>query len=192
MQTNGNTKTSTLTKTSPEKVPVPAPPRDDWFADDWSRSLTPSLAPASPWQMMRQMEEAFNRFFGPSAGAVAPLADTMVAIPRLDVSETDGEWLIEAEMPGVKQEDIQVEVKDGVLRLSARSEQATEEGPDTSGNRQYYRRERRSGWMERALTLPDGVEEEKITCEYKNGVLCCHVPKQPGAGKSRRIPISAQ
>lgn len=184
MKANGTTQTA-LQKPTPENVlPAPAPARDDWLADDWFRPLTPLAA--SPWQMMRQMDEAFNRFFGPNATA---LPDKTIAIPRLDVSESENEWLIEAEMPGVRQEDIEVEVRDGILRLSARSQQTTEEKPTETNGRQYYRRERRSGWMERALSLPDGVEEEKITCEYRDGILNCHLPKQPGASKSRRIPI---
>lgn len=154
--------------------------RDSWPSEEWFRPLLP--VNGSPWSLLRQMEEKF----GPSA--FAPLT---AALPRIDVSETDDEWLVEAEIPGVRQEDIEVEVRDSVLYLQAQSQQeTTEETPGTNGNRRYYRRERRSSRVERALRLPDGVDEAKISCDYKDGILRCHLPKKPGAtSPSRRIPV---
>jgi HSP20 family protein len=107
--------------------------------------------------------------------------------PSLDVSETEHEYLIEAELPGVKIEDIEVEARDGTLRLSAKMQEQTE-----TKEKRYLRQERRYGAYERTLALPEGVEAEKIRCEFTDGVLHCHLPKTEQAKaktKGRKIAI---
>lgn len=172
-----------LTRTASEGQPS-SPLGSDWFSEDLFSSLMPGAA--STRQLLRQIDRTFDRFFGATAG----LGDVIVA-PRLDISETEKEWIIEAEMPGLALKDIQVEVREGLLRLSGRSEQSREEKPESkeTDGRQYWRKERRTQWLERTLSLPTGVDEEKITCDYQNGILTCHVPKTPGASKGRTIPI---
>jgi len=145
----------------------------------------------SPWQMMRRMQEEVDRVFsqfivGPSdLRLTAPILPEWS--PNVDISETDTEFCIEAELPGVKQKDITLEMFRHQLTLHATV--AMEKETKKTG-RQYYRRERHSGHMMRTLTLPANVDEEKIHCEFENGVLTCHVPKvDTYAPIGRRIPI---
>lgn len=169
--------------------------------------LSPSsLFSTSPWQMMRRMQDDMDRLFNQ---LVQPVSQEFQQLqpswaPRVDISQDDKEWLIEADLPGVKKEDIHVEIQDGHLRLRAEHREEREEQPGKNGaqgsnggeqqqeaaQRQYFRRERRYGFVERLLPLPENVDEEQIRCDFKDGVLRIHLPKtaeqrQPG----RRIPI---
>ena len=93
---------------------------------------------------------------------------------RTDIRELDDHYLLEAELPGFRKEDIDLEVKEGVLTISA-SHEETEEKKDERGN--YLCRERRSGSYRRSFDLT-GIEEEAIAAAYENGVLKLTLPKR--------------
>lgn len=165
----------------------------------------PSLAPsspfwgfgASPWQMMRrmqdEMDQLFGRFFGPPGefGTLAQVGQQWA--PSVDVSESDKEWCIEADLPGVRKEDIDLEVQGDhlILRAEMRSEQPPQGGQQQEGQRRYQTRERRYGFFERVLPLPENVKQDDISCDFSNGVLTVHLPKtEQRQPPTRRIPIS--
>jgi len=183
----------------------------------------------SPWQMMRRMQEDIDRLFGQlvgqsQSGTLSPSAGaggTGIAAwaPHIDVSETDREFHIEADLPGVRQEDINIQVQDGMLVLSARMQQGQEssqgqqnqqgqqepQGADgqngqsqaqqsqsQSRQRQYHQRERRFGYFERVMSLPPSVDEENIQADFRDGVLTLRLPKMQQIGQQgRRIPIGS-
>lgn len=162
--------------------------------DDW--------ATGTPWQAMRRMQEDMDRMFGQFFGGGGAQRTTPATLsggtgsqswaPNVDISQTDGEWRIEADLPGVKKDDIQVEVRDHHLVLNAQMQQET--GGDTSGDgqqqRQYHRRERRYGYFQRVIPLPEHVDEDAVACTFQNGVLTVRVPKaEPSRPLGRRIPI---
>lgn len=145
----------------------------------------------SPWQMMRRMQEEVDRVFSQFIANPSDLRLSAPILPEwspnVDISETDTEFCIEAELPGVKQKDITLEMFGHQLTLHA---SIWKEKESEKSGRQYYRRERHSGHMMRTLTLPDSVEVEKIHCDFENGVLTCHVPKKEVvAPRGRLIPI---
>jgi len=183
----------------------------------------------SPWQMMRRMQEDMDRLFGQmvgqsqsgtlsQAGGAGGMAIAAWA-PHIDVSETDQEFHIEADLPGVRQEDINIQVQDGMLILSARMQQGQEpsqgqesqQGTDgqkgqdgqngqaqaqpsqpQSQQRQYHQRERRFGYFERLMSLPPSVDEENIQADFRDGVLTLRLPKMQQLGQQgRRIPIGS-
>jgi HSP20 family protein len=179
-----------------------------------------SYLSASPWQMMRRMQEDMDRVFGQFFGGTATSGQAGEGTapglqqwaPSVDVSESDKEWCIEAELPGVKKDDIDVQVRDQYLILRARlnadqepqgkgeAQGSPQQGDHQKKNgqheqpqqRQYHQRERRWGYFERVLSLPDNADEEKIACDFDNGVLTVHVPKtEPAQQQGRRVPISA-
>jgi len=181
--------------------------------DFWSNPTT--VFTASPWQMMRRMQEdmdrIFSQFLGQQGGFGGALAQAgQQWTPNVDISQTDREWLIEADLPGVKRDDIDIQVQNHylVLRAEMRQEepqgaqgqqvgaqgqgqqgQRQQEGAESQG-RQYHARERRYGYLERILPLPDNVDEENVSCEFRDGVLTIHIPKMEQAGtRGRRIPI---
>ena len=173
--------------------------REQWGVTPWNDFGFPaaaSLFSASPWQVMRRLQEDMDRLFNEVTGIQTQQlgAGQQPWQPRLDISETDGEWLIEADLPGVDKENIDVQVQNGHLILRAEMRREQEVRPEEEGKqdqqRRYYRRERQYGYFERVLALPDSADDERIRCEFKDGVLTVHLPKlEQGARQGRRIPI---
>ena len=106
-------------------------------------------------------------------------------VPAVDVWETDDELVYAFDLPGIPEDKISVEIENGVLTVTGerqRAEEVTEE--------RFYRYERRFGSFERSITLPQGVSEDGVKADFKNGVLEVHVPK-PEVAKPKRIPIGS-
>ena len=104
---------------------------------------------------------------------------------KADIRETEKEYLIEADMPGVKKEDIMLELRDGVLTVGI---ERNEESEDKREN--YIRKERRYGSYCRSFQV-DGVNQENVTAAYKDGVLTVKLPKSEEAKpKTHRIDIN--
>jgi HSP20 family protein len=123
---------------------------------------------AAPFRMMDELLRGMN-------------ANQAVGFtPVLDVRETDKEYLVLVDLPGVKSDEVTLEVSDRVLSISG-SRAAVETGEAQLSERPY-------GSFARTLTLPHGVEEEKIEANYVNGVLELHVPK-PAEQQPKRITI---
>lgn len=104
-------------------------------------------------------------------------------VPVADVWETENEVVYAFDLPGIPEDKISVELDDSTLTVTAEREreQKVEDG-------RYYRFERRFGTFSRAIALPQGVTEEQVKAEYKNGVLELHVAK-PEQPKPRKIQI---
>lgn len=106
--------------------------------------------------------------------------------PAVDVAETNEGYLINAELPDVRKEDVKLAVQDGVLTLSGERRAEKEE----KGKR-YFRVERSYGRFDRSFTLPSAVDENKITASFQNGILHVVVPKtSPGSVSGREIRIA--
>jgi HSP20 family protein len=101
--------------------------------------------------------------------------------PPIDVHETDDEYLVQVDLPGVKSEDVNVEVNDNVLSISG------SRVPWDTGNKQMV--ERPYGSFARTLTLPRGVDTDAIQAAYQDGVLALRIPK-PAAHKPKKIAIA--
>jgi HSP20 family protein len=113
--------------------------------------------------------------------------ETMIVadwVPAVDVSETDGEYQIKAEIPDVKKEDVKVTLEDGVLTIQGQRKQEKED----KGTK-YHRVERAYGSFVRSFTLPDLVDEQKVKAEFKDGVLNLQLPKSEKA-KPKAIEVT--
>ena len=125
---------------------------------------------AAPYRMMDELLRSWN-------------ADqTSGYTPLLDVRETDGEYLVLVDLPGVKSDEVTIEVSDHVLSISG-SRARTEIGEAQLSERPF-------GSFVRTLTLPQGVDAEKIEANYTDGVLELHVPK-PSEQQPKNITIGA-
>lgn len=102
--------------------------------------------------------------------------------PLLDVRETGDEYLVMADLPGVKSEDVTIEVNEQVLTISG-SRVPVETGDAQTVERPY-------GSFVRSLTLPNGVDNDAIAADYTDGVLTLHIPK-PADAKPKKIAINA-
>ncbi len=121
------------------------------------------------------MDELFGRTFGDAGRTVG-------FVPNLDVRELEGEYLVLLDLPGVKSEDVRIELSDQVLTISGTKV------PYESGTAQLL--ERPYGSFSRMLTVPQGIDADSIRAEYADGVLVLHVPKPEGA-KPKKIAINA-
>ena len=104
--------------------------------------------------------------------------------PRFDVHETASELVFRADLPGIKQESIEITLKENQLRIAGRREAAKHEE-----NERSYLAERAYGTFERVFTLPESVDGEKIQATMNDGVLSLVVPKKPEI-QPRQIPIT--
>jgi HSP20 family protein len=138
-------------------------------------------------QMNRLFDEFFDRPFGLSPFLREPAFMRGFA-PNMDVSETEKEVTISAELPGMEPEDINISLDHNILTVSGEKHAETEEK-----DKRYYRVERSYGSFSRSITLPEGVEEEKIDATFKRGVLKITLPKTAEAQKkSKKIAIKTE
>jgi HSP20 family protein len=140
------------------------------------------------WDPFRELEEVsdrLNRMFARPSTRTNGNETMTVAdwTPTVDISETDGEYQIKAEIPDVKKEDVKVTVEDGVLTIQGERKQEKEE----KGKR-YHRIERSYGSFVRSFSLPDVIDEEKVKAEFKDGVISLHLPKSEKA-KPKAIEV---
>jgi HSP20 family protein len=134
--------------------------------------------------LQSEMNRLFNTFFdapGPNGGNGGSLRRW---VPPMDLVETDGHYVLRADLPGLSDEDISIEVENNVLTISG--ERKAEHEQEGEG---YYRVERAFGTFQRALTLPDGVDPDSVAASFDKGVLEVRVPK-PEETKPRRVSIS--
>lgn len=136
----------------------------------------------------RRFDEDFNNlfegFFRPMRWADEETASQGLA-PALDVIERNGDFVVKAELPGVKKEDIDVAVENGVLTIAAESKSEHEE---KEGDR-VIRQERRYGRYVRSLRLGKAVDEKQVQASYKDGVLELVLPKAEEV-KPKKITVN--
>jgi HSP20 family protein len=127
-----------------------------------------------PFRELEDMSERLNRVFSRPSLRNSGKENLTVAdwLPTVDISETEGEYLIKAELPEVKKEDVKVTVENGVLTLQGERRQEKEEK-----GRKFHRVERSYGSFVRSFSLPESVDEGAVKAEYKDGVLNLHLPK---------------
>ena len=104
--------------------------------------------------------------------------------PRVDIEEDENEFLIKAELPEMKKEDVKVTVDAGVLTISGERRQEKEEK-----NKRYHRVESEYGSFLRSFTLPAATLADKVAAEFKDGMLKVHLPKDVKAGSSKSVEI---
>jgi HSP20 family protein len=111
-------------------------------------------------------------------------SSTQTWVPALDVWETPTEVVYAFDLPGISEEQINIEVKDETLTVSAEREKVEE-----TSEKGFYRFERRYGTFARGVGLPQGVDQDNISARYENGVLEVRVPK-PEEQKPKKISLS--
>ena len=131
-----------------------------------------------PEPFSRDVDRLFDAFFGEREQGRR-------WVPPVDLVEADDHYVLKADLPGVSEEDVSIEVQDGTLTISGerKAEHETRE-------RGWYRIERSFGSFNRSLTLPDGVDSDAISAKFDSGVLEIRIPK-PAERKPRRVQIAA-
>ncbi len=135
--------------------------------------------------LQTEMNRLFSTFFDtPGNGHAAGGGTARTWIPAMDLVETDADFVLRADLPGMSESDVHIELEDSVLTISGERKAEHEERKEG-----YYRVERSSGSFRRTLTLPEGVDPESIKATFDRGVLEVHIPK-PEQRKPLKVAIS--
>jgi len=141
--------------------------------------------PAREMMTLRgEMDRLFDDFFG-TPGARQQQGMVAWGIP-VDVRENQDSYTIEAMIPGMNADDIDISITDNVLTISAQTN-----SDQTRDDERYHIRERRFGSFSRTITLPQGINPDQVKADYENGILKLQVPKSEEA-KPRRISVSSR
>jgi HSP20 family protein len=151
------------------------------FLQKWS--------PTGRWDPFKEMEEMQDRLsrafgFGHRTNGGKEIMSVSEWAPLVDITEDDKEFLIKADLPEIKREDVKVRVDNGVLTIAGERKYEHEDK-----TRKQHRLERSYGRFERSFTLPDDADGTKVSAEFKEGVLKVHLPKNPSA-KPRSVEIN--
>ncbi len=121
-------------------------------------------------------ESLLDDFFGDSNGSARNhmrYAAPSNSIMKTDIKESENDYEIDIDLPGYKKEDVQAELKDGYLVITAKNEGSVED----TGSKEYIRRERFCGTCSRSFYVGKEVQQEDISARFENGVLIMNVPK---------------
>jgi HSP20 family protein len=131
--------------------------------------------------LQSEMNRVFNTFFDTPSGANG--GGLRRWVPSMDLVETDEQFVLRADLPGLSEGDVSIELEDNVLTVAG--ERKAEHEDKKEG---FYRMERSFGQFRRSLTLPDGVDADGIAATFDKGVLEVRIPK-PEERKPRRVAI---
>ncbi len=133
--------------------------------------------------LQSEVNRLFGTFFDTQAGGGGAVAARRW-VPAMDLVEDGDHYVLRADLPGVREDDVEIELDDNVLTVSGERRSQHDEQRDG-----YRRIERSYGSFSRSLTVPDGIDPERIEASFDGGVLEVRVPK-PEQAKPRRVAIS--
>lgn len=136
----------------------------------------------SPWALFGDFDDYFDDFRRPARGE-----EGGSFAPAVDVSETENEFRIRADLPGVKKDDLDISIQDGVLTINAETKEEKKEEKEG----RVIRQERRYGKFVRSMRLGDTVDVDNIKADYKDGVLDLVLPKAEKV-KPRKIDVQVK
>jgi HSP20 family protein len=143
------------------------------------------------WEPVRElssfhndMNRLFNTVFDSPTTRAANGGTLRRWVPATDLVETDDHFVLRADLPGMTQDDVKIELQDNTLTVSGERKSESEKR-----EKGFYRVERAFGSFSRTVTLPKGVDADAVTASFENGVLEIRIPK-PEERKPRRIEIS--
>ena len=140
----------------------------------------------TPWRDLEEVSNRLARMFDDS-----PLSSTSNGgtwLPAVNVEESKDELVLSAELPGMKKDDISIDIENNVLTISG---EKTEERTEGQEERRYHVWERKYGAFQRSFTLPRTVKADEIRAHFDNGILRVHMPKLAEA-KGRKIEVQAK
>jgi HSP20 family protein len=128
-----------------------------------------------PFRELETLSTRMNQLFPPTVRRADDVTFADWA-PAVDVQESDKEYLVKADLPEIKKEDMKIAIDDGVLSMEGERKQEKEEK-----NKKFHKVERVYGKFVRRMALPSDVDEMKVSAEFKDGVLNVHLPKTENA-----------
>jgi len=132
------------------------------------KNMPQEIEPWRPFREMVSLRDAMDRLFEESV--ITP--KNMAVMPKIDIKDTKSDLVVKAELPGIKEENVDVEIADGIMTISGRKEEEKE--TEEEG---FYHKESHSGEFSRSFSLPADVVADKANAEMKDGVLTIKLPK---------------
>jgi len=165
-----------VSKKAPETQPTNQPKES-------YRPMAPSgrFFSMNPFAMMREFAGEMDRIFHGDSSAT----DVQAWLPAMDVQQCGGNLVVSAELPGLKKEDVKVEVSDDSVTIQGERKQEHKEDHDG-----YHRWERNYGRFYRTIHLPEGAKTDQVKAELKDGVLKVSIPVPEAPKKSREVPVA--
>lgn len=158
----------------------------------WLPALWPDAREGDPFFAMRKQMDSLVDDWTRALPERVGSAQGALLFPRIDVSETAKEVRITAELPGVEEKDVEVTLQGDTLVIRGEKRSESEEKDEREG-RHYHRIERSYGSFQRSFALPNDLAADKVTAEFKNGVLTVLMPKSPAAvERTRKIDVRAK
>jgi HSP20 family protein len=143
-----------------------------------------TLARWDPARELEEMTDRLSRLVGrPAATGAEEALVTADWAPIVDIQETDKEYLVKAELPEVKKDDVKVTIKDGLLTLEGERRQEKEEK-----TKKFHRVERSYGKFVRAFSMPEDADDQQVHADFKEGVLNVHIAKSE-ALKAKAVEV---
>lgn len=142
----------------------------------------------STWRELEEVSNRLARVFDDPAAALTGSRDNGAWMPAVNVTETKDELMLTAELPGMNEENVSVDLENNVLTISGEKSETRTEGDEDF---RYHVWERRFGSFQRSFTLPRSVKGDEIRATFDNGILTIHMPKVPEA-KGRKITIEGR
>ena len=142
------------------------------------------------WEPLRELsslQSEMNRLFNTAFDTPSPASGTVARrwMPAMDLVESADHFVLRADLPGMGEDDVQIELEDGTLTVSGERKSEHEEREEG-----FHRVERSFGAFSRSLTLPKGIDGDAVSASFDRGVLEIRIPK-PETQKPRRISIAA-
>ena len=137
--------------------------------------------------LQSEVNRLFDGFFGGRGAAAGANGSGRSRrwVPAMDLGETADHLVLTADLPGMGEEDISIEIKDGVLTIAGERRSASEQN-----DQGYHRVERSFGRFSRSLTLPEGIDAERVAANFDRGVLEVRIPK-PAERKPHKVEIAS-
>lgn len=133
--------------------------------------------------LQADMNRLLDSFFQGRVGTGSGNGETQRWVPAMDLIETEGEYVLRADLPGLRKDQVEVEIKDDTLTISGERRFEHENGEEG-----FHRVERAYGRFARSLDLPAGTDPGEVSADFENGVLELHIPK-PEASQPTKVQI---
>lgn len=131
--------------------------------------------------LVNLLDNIFNDFYSFSIPSLQKIRGELS--PRIDISETDSDYHIDTDLPGIDQKDIDIKLDNNILTIKGKSEDQSE-----TKERNYYIKERYYGSFQRSISLPNNMNADDIDAKFENGVLHIKIPKKEQEN-TRKIEI---
>jgi HSP20 family protein len=138
------------------------------------------------WEPLREFNELFRRYAPVHSRSIANTGEEANWTPPANISETKNEYLIKAELPEMKKDDVNITLQNGVITIAGERKYVKGDQEETS-----LRVESFYGTFSRSFALPEGIDSSAIRAESKDGILSVHIPKTP-AEMPKKIDIKVQ